>query len=85
MARTPIAGRLEQIAGEINSGYTRRDAIKRAGIAAGGAMVAGDDDSLRAVKSKHRRGLKRHRGRGRRSRELGEWVFWQQCQEIAVH
>src|SRR3954468_11748744 len=41
MARTPIAGRLEQIAGEINSGYTRRDAIKRAGIAAGGAMVAG--------------------------------------------
>src|SRR3954471_7921407 len=41
MARTPIAGRLEQIAGEINSGYTRRDAIKRAGVAAGGAMVAG--------------------------------------------
>src|SRR3954468_21680635 len=40
MARTPIASRLEQIAGEINAGYTRRDAIKRAGIAAGGAMAA---------------------------------------------
>src|SRR6476659_1394382 len=28
------------MAAEINAGYTRRDAIKRAGFAAGGAMVA---------------------------------------------
>src|SRR4051812_8700354 len=41
MARTPLAGRLQQIAAEVNAGYTRRDAIKRAGVAAGGAMVAG--------------------------------------------
>src|SRR4051794_9033668 len=41
MARTPLANRLEQIAAEIGAGYTRRDALKRAGVAAGGAMVAG--------------------------------------------
>src|SRR3954447_5959130 len=40
MARTPLAGRLEQMAAEVAAGYTRRDAIKRAGVAAGGAMVA---------------------------------------------
>src|SRR4051812_37635209 len=40
MPRTPLASRLQEIAGEINAGYTRRDALKRAGIAAGGAMVA---------------------------------------------
>src|SRR3954452_4239510 len=40
MARTPIASRLEQIAGEINGGYTRRDALKRGGIAAGGVIAA---------------------------------------------
>src|SRR4051794_8004423 len=40
MARTPIASRLEQIAGEINRGYTRRDALNRGGIAAGGVLAA---------------------------------------------
>jgi monoamine oxidase len=41
MARTPLAGRLEQMAAEVGDGYTRRDALKRAGIAAGGVMAAG--------------------------------------------
>lgn len=40
MARTPLAGRLEQLAGEIGAGYTRRDALKRAGVVTGGALAA---------------------------------------------
>jgi monoamine oxidase len=40
VARTPLAGRLEQMAAEVGGGYTRRDALKRAGIAAGGAVAA---------------------------------------------
>jgi monoamine oxidase len=40
VARTPLAGRLEQMAAEVRGGYTRRDALKRAGIAAGGAVAA---------------------------------------------
>jgi monoamine oxidase len=39
VARTPLAGRLEQLAAEVGGGYTRRDALKRAGIAAGGAVA----------------------------------------------
>ena len=31
MARTPLAGRLQEIAAEVGGGYTRRDALKRAG------------------------------------------------------
>src|SRR6478672_976666 len=41
MARTPLANQLEQMAAEVRSGFTRRDAIKRAGVAAGGALAAG--------------------------------------------
>ncbi|MFL5832228.1 MAG: flavin monoamine oxidase family protein [Solirubrobacteraceae bacterium] len=41
MARTPLAGRLERIAGEVGEGYTRRDALRRAGMAAGGVVAAG--------------------------------------------
>src|SRR5215216_6327563 len=41
MARTPLAGRIEQLAAEAGDGYTRRDALKRAGVAAGGAMALG--------------------------------------------
>jgi monoamine oxidase len=41
VARTPLAGRLDRIAAEVDSGYTRRDALKRAGVAAGGLMAAG--------------------------------------------
>jgi monoamine oxidase len=40
MARTALAGRLEQLAGEVAAGYTRRDAIKRAGVMTGGALAA---------------------------------------------
>jgi monoamine oxidase len=40
VARTPLAGRLEKIGAEVGGGYTRRDALKRAGIAAGGAVAA---------------------------------------------
>src|SRR4051794_1163732 len=40
MARTPLAGRLEQMAAEVGGGYTRRDALKRAGVAAGGVLAA---------------------------------------------
>jgi monoamine oxidase len=40
MARTPLAGRLEEIAAEVGGGYTRRDALKRAGVATGAAMAA---------------------------------------------
>jgi monoamine oxidase len=40
MARTPLAGRLEQLAAEVGAGFTRRDALKRTGIAAGGALAA---------------------------------------------
>ena len=36
MARTPLAGRLEEIA----AGITRRDALKRAGVATGGMLAA---------------------------------------------
>ena len=39
MARTPIAGRLEELAAEVGGGYTRRDALKRAGVVAGGAVA----------------------------------------------
>src|SRR4051812_34883074 len=39
MARTPLAGRLEELAAEAR-GYTRRDALKRTGIAAGGVVAA---------------------------------------------
>jgi monoamine oxidase len=41
MARTPIAGRLEELAAEVGGGYTRRDALKRAGVATGAVMAAG--------------------------------------------
>src|SRR3954463_13024791 len=41
MARTPLAGRLEQLAAEVGAGYTRRDALKRAGVVAGGTLAAG--------------------------------------------
>ena len=41
MARTPLAGRLEELAAEIGGGYTRRDALKRAGVLTGAAMAAG--------------------------------------------
>src|SRR3954452_17854541 len=41
MARTPLAGRLEQLAAEVGGGYTRRDALKRAGLVAGGTLAAG--------------------------------------------
>jgi monoamine oxidase len=41
MARTPLAGRLEQMAAEVGGGYTRRDALKRAGVATGGALALG--------------------------------------------
>src|SRR6187399_3267169 len=41
MPRTPIAARLQEIAGEIETGHTRREAIKRAGVAAGGLALAG--------------------------------------------
>jgi monoamine oxidase len=41
VARTPLAGRLEQMAAEVGGGYTRRDALKRAGVVAGGAVAAG--------------------------------------------
>jgi monoamine oxidase len=40
MARTPLAGRLEEIAAEVGGGFTRRDALKRAGVATGAAMAA---------------------------------------------
>lgn len=40
MARTPLAGRLEELAAEIGGGYTRRDALKRAGVATGAVMAA---------------------------------------------
>src|SRR4051795_6301179 len=40
MARTPLAGRLEQLAAEVGAGYTRRDALKRAGVVAGGTLAA---------------------------------------------
>jgi monoamine oxidase len=40
MARTPLAGRLEELAAEVGAGYTRRDALKRAGIATGAVMAA---------------------------------------------
>jgi monoamine oxidase len=39
VARTPLAGRIEALAAEAR-GYTRRDALKRAGIAAGGMVAA---------------------------------------------
>jgi monoamine oxidase len=39
VARTPLAGRLEELAAEAR-GYTRRDALKGAGIAAGGVVAA---------------------------------------------
>jgi monoamine oxidase len=39
LARTPLAGRLEQLAAEAGRGYTRRDALKRAGVVAGGAVA----------------------------------------------
>jgi monoamine oxidase len=40
MARTPLAGQLEQLAAEVGAGYTRRDALKRAGALTGAAMAA---------------------------------------------
>jgi monoamine oxidase len=41
VARTPLAGHVEKLAAEARAGYTRRDALKRAGVAAGGVMAAG--------------------------------------------
>src|SRR3954470_1053275 len=41
MARTPLAGRLAQLAAEVGAGYTRRDALKRAGVVAGCTVAAG--------------------------------------------
>jgi monoamine oxidase len=38
--RTPLAGRLEQIAAEVGAGYTRREALKRAGAVTGAAVAA---------------------------------------------
>jgi monoamine oxidase len=40
VARTPLAGRLEELAAEVAGGYTRRDALKRAGMATGAVMAA---------------------------------------------
>jgi hypothetical protein len=40
VARTPLAGRLEELAAEVGGGYTRRDALKRAGVVTGAAMAA---------------------------------------------
>jgi monoamine oxidase len=40
VARTPLAGRLEEIAAEVGAGYTRRAALKRAGVVTGAAMAA---------------------------------------------
>jgi monoamine oxidase len=40
VARTPIARRLEQAAAQAAGGYTRRDALRRAGVAAGGLAAA---------------------------------------------
>src|SRR6266576_5989321 len=40
MARTPLAGHLEELAADLGGGYTRRDALKRAGVVAGGAVAA---------------------------------------------
>ncbi|HEX4718950.1 MAG TPA: NAD(P)/FAD-dependent oxidoreductase [Thermoleophilaceae bacterium] len=40
MARTPLAGRIEELASDVRAGYTRRDALKRAGFAAGGMVAA---------------------------------------------
>src|SRR5689334_9449294 len=40
VARTPLAGRLEELAAEVGGGYTRRDALKRAGVLTGAAMAA---------------------------------------------
>jgi monoamine oxidase len=36
-----LAGRLEELAAEVGGGYTRRDALKRAGVATGGVLAAG--------------------------------------------
>src|SRR3954451_24858185 len=41
MARTPLAGRLELLAAEVGGEITRRDALKRAGVVAGGTLAAG--------------------------------------------
>jgi monoamine oxidase len=40
VARTPLAGRLEQLAAEAGPGYTRRAALKRAGALSGAAIAA---------------------------------------------
>src|SRR3954452_19212607 len=40
MARTPLAGRIERLAAEVGAGYTRRDALKRAGAVTGAALAA---------------------------------------------
>jgi monoamine oxidase len=40
VARTPLAGRLEELAAQVGGGYTRRDALKRAGVLTGAAMAA---------------------------------------------
>jgi monoamine oxidase len=40
VARTPLAGRIEELAAEVSGGYTRRDALKCAGVAAGGVLAA---------------------------------------------
>src|SRR4051794_1401075 len=40
MPRTPLANQIQKLAAEVGAGFTRRDALKRAGVAAGGAMVA---------------------------------------------
>ena len=40
MARTPLAGTVEKIAAEVGGAYTRRDALKRAGVITGGALAA---------------------------------------------
>jgi monoamine oxidase len=41
MARTPLAGRIEQLAAQVGGEITRRDALKRAGVLTGAAMAAG--------------------------------------------
>jgi monoamine oxidase len=41
MARTPLAGRLEQLTAEVRGEITRRDALKRAGAVTGAALAAG--------------------------------------------
>src|SRR4051812_35687990 len=65
MARTPLAGRLEKIAAEVGGGYTRRDALKRAGAVTGAAVAAGATRWAPIAKRRH---CPANRGGWRRAR-----------------